>query len=236
MDVKYGNRKVPSKILKSVEEKASRAATVTNLTARTESKKRKTAGVPNALAKRRREARVPKAASAGSGEEEAEAASAGMDEDAHAGAEIAQMETSATGRDTDLMASTLQGLGGDAALGAPDIEPMPSISGPGADASSSEDEDAVTGESTVSSGADTASKGCTRSAKASCLEESDAEYEDRVPLARSLHAVDTDIADAIQDIMGLGKNLLATFSFCCVLFLSFALLGEKLFVVWERWR
>jgi len=223
MDVKYGNRKVPSKILKLVEEKASRAAVVTNMTARVESKKRKIAGMPKTLAKRRRAARVPKAASAGSGE--AEAASAGADEDAHARADITQTETSTTGGDADLMASTLQGLGGDAALGAPDVEPMPSIFGPGADAASSKDEDAVVGESTTSSSVDAASKGCTWSAKASHLEESNAETEDQAPPARSPHTVDTDVADAVQGIMGLGKNLLATFSFCCVLFLSFVLLG-----------
>jgi hypothetical protein len=81
------------------------------------------------------------------------------------------------------------------------------------------------GESTTSSSVDAASKGCTWSAKASHLEESNAETEDEAPPARSPHTVDTDVADAVQGIMGLGKNLLATFSFCCVLFLSFVLLG-----------
>jgi hypothetical protein len=89
MFIKYGNHKVPSNILKSVEEKASRATVVTDTTAHVESKKRKTVSMPKELAKRRRAARVPKAASASSSEEEAEAASAGADEDAHARAEIA---------------------------------------------------------------------------------------------------------------------------------------------------
>ena len=47
------------------------------------------------------------------------------------------METSATGGDVDLMASLHQGLGGDSALGVPDVDPMLSIFCPDSDASSS---------------------------------------------------------------------------------------------------
>ena len=69
MDVKYGNRKVPSKILKSVEEKASRATMAKNTIAHVESKKRKTVDVPKVLTKRRKAARISKVASTGSTKE-----------------------------------------------------------------------------------------------------------------------------------------------------------------------
>ena len=115
------------------------------------------------------------------------------------------------------MPAALQGLVADASIDAPDVELMSSIFGPGADASSSEDEDAGVGDSTASNNADASSKGRTRSVKASRLEESKAESEHRACPVGSPHPVDTDIADAAQGILSLGNSPLVIF---CVFFLS----------------
>ena len=65
------------------------AATVKNMTARLESKKRKAVGQPKVLAKRRKAGRVPRAANSGKKEaKDVEEAGAGADEDVQVGAEI----------------------------------------------------------------------------------------------------------------------------------------------------
>lgn len=106
MGIKYGDRNVPSKILKSIEEKASKAAAATNTTACTESKKRKAAGVRKAPSKKHRVAGSSRAVTTGSDEGEAESMPVGADA-ALVSAEVAQTETSATGEDANLMVSAL---------------------------------------------------------------------------------------------------------------------------------
>ena len=108
------------------------------------------------------------------------------------------METFATNRDTDFVASALQGLGGIATPDIADVEPMSSIFGPGGDTSNSEDED---------TGAEVMTKGRTRSAKVSHFEEYDVESEDRAPPTNSPHHEDTKVMDDAQDILSLGKNM-----------------------------
>lgn len=54
LGVKYGNREVPPKILKSVEEKASKATASKNTTPRAESKKRKATSGPKPKGRKRR--------------------------------------------------------------------------------------------------------------------------------------------------------------------------------------
>jgi len=97
----------------------------------------------------------------------------------------------------------------DNVLVAPDVEPMPFIFGPSADASSFEDEEAIAGDVTASSSAKSSPTRRTRSMKASRLEESDADSGDRVLPVRSPHTMDTDVADAAQRILSLGKILLS---------------------------
>lgn len=108
------------------------------------------------------------------------------------------METFATNRDTDFVASALQGLGGIATPDVVDMEPMSSMFGPSRDTSNYEDED---------TGAEVVMKGRTRSAKASHFEEYDVESEDRAPPTNSPHHEDTKVMDDAQDILSLGKNL-----------------------------
>ena len=162
--------------------------------------------MPKVLTKRRKAARVFKAAFVGSTKEQAESVHADVGA-AQAGVETAQMETFTTNRDVDFVASTLQGLGGIATPDIADVEPMSSIFGPGGDTSNSEDEDIGAGESTVSESAEAMMKGRTCYANASRFEESDAESEDRAPPAKSPHPEDTEVVDDAQDILSLGKNM-----------------------------
>lgn len=67
--MKYGDRTVRVKVLKSVESKASKAAAAKATTARVESKKRKATGQPKALAKKQKASRTSKVASVGSSED-----------------------------------------------------------------------------------------------------------------------------------------------------------------------
>jgi len=90
MGVKYGNCKVSTKVLKSIEDKASKAAFAKNTNVRAKSKKRKDAGQPKVLARKWKAPRAPKGASSISSEEEEEGeTSVGVDEGAHGGEEVA---------------------------------------------------------------------------------------------------------------------------------------------------
>ncbi|XP_066324368.1 uncharacterized protein [Miscanthus floridulus] len=111
-----------------------------------------------------------------------------------------------------MTSANLQGLGADAAIGAPDVEPLPSIFGPGADASSSKDEDAGVGDFTMSSSTDAASMGRTQSVKASRLEESEVESDDRVHPIGSPRPMDTDVADATKGILSFAAGSSDTLS------------------------
>lgn len=84
----------------------------------------------------------------------------------------------------------------DAAPTTPDVEPMPSIFGPDADASSSEGGDDDAAEATMSDSEEVAFEGRTRSMKASRLKESEADSEERACPPWSPHPVDTEAATA----------------------------------------
>lgn len=107
MGIGYGDRKVPPKVLRYIEEKARKATIVKNATSAAELKKRKAGGKSKTLAKKQKIAAASKAASADSEEEEvgeAGSISVGAGAEVHGMVEVAQTETSTIGGDEDLMA------------------------------------------------------------------------------------------------------------------------------------
>ena len=150
-------------VLTSIEDKAAKASKsimAPIATARAESKKRKAAGAPKAPTKRRRALKISKAASAGSNERVAENTPVDAG-DAQAEAKDAHTETSGTGGGANFIASVLQAVSADDILGAPEVEPMPSMFGPGVDPSSSKDEEVAADDGITSSSSKSTSRGRT---------------------------------------------------------------------------
>lgn len=166
---------------KSVADKE-RKATMKNVSAAAEAKKRKGAGRGKVISKRWKVGAASAAASAGSGEE-VESDAENVPQMAE---EIGEMETSAADgasvadMEADLMASTIQRLGGGPIAGAPEVELMPSVFGHVSSSSSSEDGDDGAGK--VEALYDEAStRECMHFVGVSQAKESEPKSEDRAP-------------------------------------------------------
>ena len=191
LGIHHEEHKVPAKVLRSIEDKERKATTAKVTTAQAESKKRKAAGKSKTTTKRRKVVAAPKASSTDSDEEEA-------------GVGAIEPTASDSGGGDELMSSVVQGLTGGAAIGAPDLDPLPSVFGASAGLSSSKDEDGDAGMMAESDDDEATSKGQTRSLKAFRQEESNMELEDRLLTPGSPQHKDAAIANAARGILSLG--------------------------------
>lgn len=137
MKVVYGDRKVPDKVLKSIQEKAAKAATSVAppvTTARAELRKRRGTDTLKAVAKKRKSARTAK-----------DPADEEMVESAHEGsiAAPASAAASAAAGDEDLMVSSIRDVGGGSSSIISDVASFPSVLSE--DSSSSVEADASDG-------------------------------------------------------------------------------------------
>lgn len=219
MKVRYGDRKVPEKILKSVEDKSakvSRSAAALAATVRAESRKRRDGDAPKAIAKKRKVAKV----ATDSVEKVAESGHGGPEAARHAGAAV-QASASASCPDKDLMGSSV-GAAAVAGARAMVVDPLPCMLG--YDSSESKGDAAEAGSATAS-GSEEASTRAGRSAKTQHLEESEAESGERpvptVPggqeaVSTSPRAVGAGTSSEVAGAMLLGK-LFYVGLFCLVL-------------------
>lgn len=213
MKVKYGERKVLEKILKSVEDKALKAsrsaAAIPVATARVESRKRKDGDAPKAVAKKRKVAKV----ATDLVEEVAESGQGGPEVTRPADATV-QAPAFATRPDEDLMGSSVR-VTVAAGVKAVVVDPLPCILGD--DSLESEGEAAGAGSASASASEETSVR-AGRSAKTQLLEESEAESEEQLisvlPRAPEEPLISPRAVGAGTSSEVAGAMLLGELSFC----------------------